>query len=337
MSSARRRIDPARRIADAKNGTERGSEEKYALAAVRAALRHAGVTQVPAHIRVQREAFGRKGAGAEAFAEGTRFGRHSLWHAEIGFAAPVSGALLLGDGRYLGLGLLHPVRTAEAGGQGIISFAIAGGLLPGADPLALASALRRAMMARMQAHYRRAEIPVFFHGNAEESAPTRPGGHGHIAVVVDVPGQRLHIIAPHRLERRDCKQHERPLCKILDTACHGPTQLRAGAAGLLQLAPSPDGAAPLLAVSRHGTSLTPYAVTRHRDAGSAHRAVIAAVEAETARLGLPRPRVSVQAARTGPGGLAASVSLEFAVAVEGPILIGRSRHKGGGVFVPVFQ
>ncbi len=335
QSAARRRIDPARRVEDAKGGAERAREEAHAAAAVRAALRHAGIRNEPASIRVPRDVLGRKGAGAEEFAQGTRFAKHSLWHVEIRFATPVYGPMVLGNGRYLGLGLLHPpVRPAETGGQGIVSFAITDGLVEGADPLALASALRRAMLARVKEYYGSPEMPVFFHGHTVDGTPNQPGGHEHVAVVADVVGQRLHIFAPHLLERRDVIPGELRLCGVLDAACRDITSLRAGAAGLLALSPSADAAPRLLAPSRHWTSLTPYAVTRHLDAGSAYQAVIADVELEIARLGLPRPHVKVLKLHSHTYGLSADISLGFAVALEGPILVGRTRHKGGGVFVP---
>ena len=91
-----------------------------------------------------REPFQRRGERAEAFAAGTRFAREALWHAEIVFAEPVAGPLLLGDGRYLGLGLLRPDRPLP----GVLAFSIVGGLAEAADTASVARAARRAMMAR---------------------------------------------------------------------------------------------------------------------------------------------------------------------------------------------
>lgn len=44
--------------------------------------------------------------------------RRQLVHAAITFDRDVCGQLMLGAGRFLGLGLMHPIRTQEAGGAG---------------------------------------------------------------------------------------------------------------------------------------------------------------------------------------------------------------------------
>lgn len=105
----RRRIDPARRSQEVKGGEERSKELLQAAVAVRQALRHAGVRTAVETLRVQREPFEGKGARVEPFAEGTRFDKHRLWHVEIRFAEPISGPLVIGDGRFLGLGVMAPV------------------------------------------------------------------------------------------------------------------------------------------------------------------------------------------------------------------------------------
>ncbi|MGH9581369.1 MAG: type I-G CRISPR-associated protein Csb2 [Bryobacteraceae bacterium] len=61
-------------------------------------------------VRVQREPFELNGERAEAFAKGTRFSKHWLWHVEAEFADKISGPLIIGDGRFLGLGLMAPAR-----------------------------------------------------------------------------------------------------------------------------------------------------------------------------------------------------------------------------------
>ena len=106
--AARRRIDPARRNETAKGGRERLEEETRAAEAVRQALRHAGIATAVAAVRVQREPFRARGARAEAFARDTRFSRHRLWHVEVAFTEPRDGPVIVGDGRYLGLGLMAP-------------------------------------------------------------------------------------------------------------------------------------------------------------------------------------------------------------------------------------
>jgi CRISPR-associated protein Csb2 len=110
-SAARRRIDPDRRLDEVKGGQERASECARAGGAVVQALRHAGVQARAEEIRVQREPFESNGERVEAFAEGTRFSKHRLWHVEIAFSDEISGPLTIGDGRFLGLGLMAPVQS----------------------------------------------------------------------------------------------------------------------------------------------------------------------------------------------------------------------------------
>lgn len=104
----RRRIDPALRSQAPKGGEERSKEVLQAAVAVRQALRHAGVRTAVETLRVQREPFEGKGTRVEPFSEGTRFDKHRLWHVEIRFAEPISGPLVIGDGRFLGLGVMAP-------------------------------------------------------------------------------------------------------------------------------------------------------------------------------------------------------------------------------------
>ncbi|WP_058867773.1 type I-U CRISPR-associated protein Csb2 [Chloracidobacterium thermophilum] len=113
----RRRIEPTRKLDEAKGGNERAAEQMQAATAVCQALRHAGVRAPVESIRVQREPFESAGSRVEPFAEGTRFAKERLWHVEITFDAPVKGPLLLGDGRFCGLGLMAPVRDMVRGVQ----------------------------------------------------------------------------------------------------------------------------------------------------------------------------------------------------------------------------
>lgn len=107
-SAKRRRIEPSRRSAEAKSSSERAHEQHQARLAVLAALRHAGYNLDVLEIVVQREPFQSHGARAEAFAPRTRFAKERLWHVSLKFANPVQGPLVLGDGRFLGLGVFAP-------------------------------------------------------------------------------------------------------------------------------------------------------------------------------------------------------------------------------------
>jgi CRISPR-associated protein Csb2 len=110
-SAARRRIDPERRRGEVKGGQERALECAQAGGAVVQALRHAGVRARAEAIRVPREPFESNGERVEPFEEGTRFSKHRLWHVEIEFTDKVPGPLVIGDGRFLGLGIMAAVPS----------------------------------------------------------------------------------------------------------------------------------------------------------------------------------------------------------------------------------
>jgi CRISPR-associated protein Csb2 len=107
-SAKRRRIEPSRRVVEAKGASERAHEQHLARLAVLTALRHAGVNAEVRAIIVQREPFQSHGERAEAFAPGSRFSKERLWHVAVKFAEPVRGPLVFGDGRFLGLGSFAP-------------------------------------------------------------------------------------------------------------------------------------------------------------------------------------------------------------------------------------
>jgi CRISPR-associated protein Csb2 len=213
--TARWRIAPRRTREEAKGGSERLREHAAAEWAVHQALRHAKVDASVHAIRVQREPFESKGQRAEPFAASSRFTKERLWHVEIVFGRPVPGPLLIGDGRYLVLGLMAPVRRAD----GLFAFAIANGLADEAEPLGLARAMRRAVMARVQEMIgERAALPAFFTGHARDGATAHSGGHQHLAFAFDPPRKRLLIIAPHILRRREASQTELKWLHVLERA-----------------------------------------------------------------------------------------------------------------------
>ena len=332
--AARRRIDPRREREEAKSGAERVREHAAAEWAVRQALRHAGINASVQAVRVQREPFEGKGLRAEAFAKGNRFAKERLWHVEVGFARPITGPLLIGDGRYIGLGLMRSVQRMD----GIFTFAITDGLTEQADFLGLTRALRRAVIARVQENVgARATLPSFFTGHAADGTPSRSGRHEHLAFAFDAPRKRLLIVAPHVLEGRQAFKDEREqYLPLLANALEDFRELRAGTAGKLALIPSALDLSddPLLALSQTWQSLTPYRVTRHTRLNDAAAALEADLLLECQRAGLPRPQIEITEtftkADTGLFGLA---KLRFHSAMAGPMLLGRDRHFGGGLFV----
>jgi CRISPR-associated protein Csb2 len=333
----RRRIEPTRKHAEAKLAGERLNETATAVGAVVEALRHAGVRARVESIRVQREPFEAEGARVEPFAGGTRFEKERLWHVEIAFASPVDGPLLIGDGRFLGLGLMAPVPGLVSGAH---VFAVVDGIDGEPRALDVARALRRAVMARVQAVVgERERLASFFTGHEEDGAPLRRPHASHLTFAFDPTPRHLLVLAPHVVERRTPTDQERKHLHILDVALDGFRELRAGGAGRLTLSPSFVGAGAddsLFGRSRAWETVTPYVVTRHVKGLGAAEALAADVRAECRRLGLPEPKVESRNVRGMPGtGLTGDVRLTFAQSVSGPLLLGKTRYFGGGLFRPV--
>jgi len=313
-----------------RSGGERPMRGVSMAAALSQALRHAGIRAQPIAIRLQREPFSARGARAEAFARPPRFPTARLTHAEIRFAEPLDGPLVLGDGRWLGLGLFRPIREEP----GILAFAVLSGLAADAGPEELARALRRATMARVQDRLGDQPLPPFFSGHGANGAPLRNGTHCHLAFAVDLASARLLVIAPHRLEGRPPSREERQQLALLDEAMTDFTGLRAGKGGLLRLAPTQiDEGDPLLGPARAWVSLTQYSPTRHAKRLSPAEALAADCRRECRRRGWPEPEVQVLDAMEGPrGGVRGTLRLTFPAAQTGPILLGRFAHLGGGLF-----
>ena len=335
----RRRIDPDRRTNDPKGGGERAREEARAVAAVHHALRHGEVRVPVVDVRVRREPFGLHGARAEEFAPGTRFSKEALWHAAVTFAEPVAGPLALGDGRFLGLGLLLPHVRAEDPMRGVLAFTITEGLDDGAAPEIVARAARRAMMARVQGELPRgADLPAYVSGHDPDGSPVADDGdHRHVAVVSDLPRRRILYVAPTRLRKGPVRWREIEADhRLTARALEGMEVLRAGAAGRLTLVPAVVDVEhdPLFAAARTWESVTPYRVTRHYRRLSDEDALMADFRSELDLAGWPRPAsIDVLAARRGPrGGLSGRMRVAFRTAQTGPLLLGRTAHKGGGLF-----
>lgn len=317
------------------SGSYRLAEEDQAIPAVYKALRHAGIAAEVASVRVQREAFDRRGTRAELFGVGTRFSRDLLWHVEIVFKQRVMGPLVLGNGRYLGLGLLRPTDPP----RGVIAFAIESGLEGEATASLVTQAARRAMMARVQAESPREPLPAYVSGHEADGGPVRSRQHRHLAVVADLANNRILYISPHKLQQNgDWKEVARDHWKA-ERAMDGMDILRAGKAGRLVLSPTivDEQDDPLFAPARIWESVTPYDITRHRRHSDNEEALRLDVISELQRVGWPRlapADIEVTAIRSGQrGGLSGRLRLVFPTAQAGPLLIGRTMHRGGGLFV----
>jgi CRISPR-associated protein Csb2 len=329
-SARRRRIDPARKIEEAKAGRERRAEQERAAAAVGQALRHARIREGVKTIRVQREPFEANGQRIEDFQLGSRFEKHRLWHVEIEFSAPVQGPLTIGDGRFLGLGVMAQVTQAG----GVYAFAVESGLVGSPDPECVAQSLRRAVMARVQ---ERTDglLPTFFSGHEADGSPARTPDSSHLAFAFDAARSRLLVMAPHVLDRRSSTPEEAGQMALLAHALEGLSELRAGQAGVLSLRPifvqvEND---PLFAPSRVWRSQTRYRVTRHVRAADAFQALASDIRAQLRLRGFPEAAVTPNECKGIAGkGLEGTAELHFQVAVSGPVLLGRNRFLGGGMF-----
>ena len=332
--AARRRIDSASRNETAKGARERLEEETRAAGAVRQALRHAGIETTVAAVRVQREPFRARGARAEAFARDTRFSRHRLWHVEVAFTESRDGPVLIGDGRYLGLGLMVPEKRVF---REVAVFAIEEDVPPAAARADILTALRRALMALDRDE--NGAVSRLFSGHEANGAPARNGAHRHIFLAADANRDgsrlaRLYVIRPDTADRKsrlsndEKARFERVTGKL--------ATVRAGRHGVLRLqgpaAPGPDDR--LFARSRVWTSLTDFSPTRHPRNGAGVRVFLEAnIHAEVLRRGYPVPKVKLLSHHTGSrGGIRACFCLTFSIAVQGPLLFGRDSHMGGGLF-----
>jgi len=331
-SASRRRIDPANLAAEIKNGSERAEEQGRAAAAVVQALRHAAIDMRADVIRMQREPFEAKGERVEMFAKGTRFAKERLWHVEITFSEPIAGPLVLGDGRFLGLGVMAPMR----GHSGILSFVIEEGLIKTAQSTEITRALRRAVMTRVQDILgSRTKLPAFFSGHEGDGLAAKTERYPHLTFVLDKDVSRLLVVAPHVVDRRVPTREEARHLTILERAMADFHELRAGAAGRFLLRPTSINmdADRLFAQSRIWESVTPYHVTRHLKRIGAAEALSFDLRAECRRRGLPEPQVfSTELLGVRGVGLVGRAQLTFQVAVMGPILLGKNRHLGGGLF-----
>lgn len=346
-AAGRRRIDPARRRADAKAGRERDQEERAAISAIRRAIDHAGLPARPVAIEVSRDPSWLKGAKAERFEAKPRFPKERLWHARVRFDTPVSGTVILGDGRYLGLGLM---AADPAPALALHAFALDQPLKV-ADVALVTAALRRAVMARVGALLGKSVddgLPLFFSGHRSDGSVAREGTHDHLFFAV-MPGPQsvALVIAPHLVGLRkgtkiqDGKRvealfprgtvawRERDPIETLDKALIGFDTLTVGGDRLRLSRTAPPTA--VLAPARRWISLTPYTPTRHakkREDLATH--IAEDIVRDALARGLPRPQVEI--VNLLPAGRA-NARLTFATAVPGPLLLGRDAHMGGGLFI----
>jgi CRISPR-associated protein Csb2 len=329
------------------SGAQRVLADTQAAAVVADALRHAGVDWRGSAIRVQIEPFRRKGTRADAFNPDRFSGR--LRHVEVSFSKPVSGPLVIGDGRWVGLGIMAPVVEVP---PAVHVFTIDPSEAP---PLAsrdtLIRALRRAVMARVDAEFRRVRerrgepLPTFFTGHLPKGEPARSGQHEHLFFLADDADgdgriDRLAVVSPHLADRTvpydpDRRSNMRRDLNLLDWALAGFVMLRAGSAGAPRLARAPDleDDDPIFGRASRWVSQWLYRPTRHPKGQDVKESIKADGIKECARRNLPHADVEVIEATEGPrGGISARLRLRFSSALRGPILLGRGSHFGEGLF-----
>lgn len=318
-------------------GAKRMTDETRAARAVMQALRHAGVTVAAESVRVQREPFDGNGARAEAFAMPERFAANGLHHVEIAFAQAIGGPLVIGNGRYLGLGLMAPKADVQ---HDVFAFVLpAQANVSARDTPTLLHAVRRALMSLSKDDSGR--VPRLFSGHEDNGTPAGSGGHEHVFLAADSMTDdgsitRFIVAAPWAADRRT--EPRRDDRRRFDETTRRLTDLRAGRLGRfghLSADPVMDGD-PLLGPASTWLGTTRYVATRNLQRHDDPAALIKAdVAAECCRRGLPAPvEIRVSDVSVGPRGgrPAAKLILHFAVAVRGPIVLGIDSHVGGGLF-----
>lgn len=346
---------PVARGRGRQNGSARIANEKAAAAAVRNALRHAGVSARCEAVRVQREPFSARGARAEDFAQCSRFDPDRLWHVEIALAGPVAGPLVIGDGRFLGLGLMAPAKPAAVARRFLLSIDPARPM-PVGETLPFAEAVRSALMGCWRAEHGD-DLPSWLSGHqgggrngdavgragaaasaARVSSALREGAPAHLFVApCDRDGDGFLdsalVIAPPALSERVARQ----AAQLLRT-------LRVVVRDGVRLAAISAVAAELPQRARIWRSATPYLATRFPKGHDLASFIASDVARECLRAGLPAPRVG-DLSEAAPGWTVRRraaqfdrrgwlLTLSFAAAVEGPFCLGRHRHFGMGAFAP---
>ncbi len=319
-----------------KAGEARAEEHMRNSHALIQALRHAGIRQVPTNIRTQKEPFHTRGVSAVEFARGSRFSKNSLWHVEMQFAEPVNGPVVIGDGRFTGLGLFEPVLK-RAQSAFVFNIEVPRPLDQSAR-LELLRHLRRALMSISRDMS--GQVGQIFSGHGTDGDAARSGTHQHVFLSSDGIGSphaiRLIVAAPWACDRSTktsdsaCREFANIVCQLDD--------LRAGSIGRFSnlQAVALEEQDPTIGPSRLWASRTPYLCTRNlKRKDDSLTAIQADFATECNRRRLPKPKyIEVSNLTVGPRGgrPAAELKVRFATAVRGPIMLGRDSHLGGGLF-----
>lgn len=316
---------------------EGGREAREAAAghATRQAARHAGISAPIEAVRVQREPFDPRGTATKDFLVPSRFACRNLHHAEITFRHSCAGPIVIGDGRYLGLGLMQPVRDSF---PGLLALTVVSPMVAVARAPQIVRAVRRALMAVSRDDH--GNVPRLFSGHESDGSPARSGRHEHVFIAGDDADgdariDRIVAAAPWICDRTAIASAADR--KRFHEAVSAIATVRAGALGIIRLNSARPLVAddPLLGPSRLWASRTPYSPTRLAGLRKDARQTVALdLVEECQRRGFPRPHVDVLSLTGNPSGrgIVAHARLRFNVSVNGPLLLGYESHLGAGLF-----
>lgn len=323
---------PLNHTVQAETGVERVYKQSELLHAAKQAIRQSGIS-IPVQIRkIQREPFDSNGTLAERFAF-QRFTCNRLYFLELEFAEPINGPLMIGDGRYQGLGLMRAIQQRSSG---VMRFQLDLNTRPASkDRIALLEAVRNALMSL--ARETLGKPGRLFSGHDADGSVARSGKHEHVFLAAndsDKDGllDELLVIAPWCADR-SATNRDKDFYEVVEQL----RIIRAGALGVLKVEPAIDHWEtdhPLLGLSTHWKSVLPYQPTRFPKSFAEADAVIRQdVLIECQRRHLPKPQVEILKVIQGAkGGVRAHIRLVFAVVVDGPLVLGRDSHQGGGLF-----
>lgn len=318
-----------------RSGKERLADEKATIAAVKQALQHIGIDPRQTTMHVQREPFHARGAKADQFRLPAYLAGRRVTHVELSLARPTTGPLVLGDGRYIGLGVMQPVADEPADA---LVLTIAEDCRPAVEErVRLLSAVRRAVMSL--ARDEQGSVERLFSGHERDGAPARSGVHEHIYFAsedADGDGRldRIFVIAPWRVDGR-CRA-DNQLQQRFSSVIEKLRVVRAGPVGLIRLGPArpPEEDDHYFRRARVWRTRVPFRPDRHPKGSDVTRTISQSIALSLHQQGTPRTAVEITGLQKGPrGGLSVHARLEFAVAVPGPILLGRDAHMGGGLCI----
>jgi CRISPR-associated protein Csb2 len=328
-------------------------------------LKHAGLEKVLA-FRLRREPFGAQQPRADAAwrLPASRHDPHRVWlaghprlHAEIVFDEPRTGPILIGDGRFLGLGLFHAVRDEAPGWPEAARYRLGPNGRPRIErTVFIADVLRRALMAG-------GYPPQELSGHDADGPLRTDPAHAHAFFLPeDADGDGLidHLTVYCRRGFSDnALDRLHRLSRLWWSGGRGSAGSGEVDVSLEAIAPPEaiPGLVPLVAPSRIWRSATPYFMPRFRKRSDVafDRAILVRDQVRR-EWGLrfrdaPLPEVKlldasdqingrrkIDFARTdrdldAPDRRGSLLRLQFPVPVTGPIALGRSAHFGLGLFI----